>query len=103
MRVRPSPTVSASPGTRLRCTICQRFTRTVTASGRCEPCAGVLPLDFFPHRSEDSAGLARECAELGEHDWDVAAAQPCTCGQPHAVRICARCLQPEVPDCGGVA
>ena len=75
----------------------------MTPGGRCELCAGVLPLHFTPHQREDSAGLARECAELGEHDYDVAAAQPCTCGRPHAVRICARCLTTEVPDCGGVA
>jgi hypothetical protein len=39
-----------------------------------------------------------ECAELGEHDWDTTA-QPCECGQPHPLRICARCLRVDDSDC----
>lgn len=90
---------SASPA-RKRCGVCSRFARVLVAGGRCEPCAGVLPLDFTPQRrSEDRAALARECAELGEHDWDAGGVQPCPCGRPHPFRICARCLTPDIGEC----
>jgi hypothetical protein len=60
----------------------------------------VLPLDFTPRQAEeDRAGLARECAELGEHEWDDAGTEPCECGQPHPFRICARCLTPDTAGC----
>lgn len=90
---------SGSGSVPLRCCVCARFTKTTVAGGRCEPCAGVLPLDFTPTVGEDREGLARLCAELGEHEWDGAGTAPCPCGQPHPFRICARCLTPEVADC----
>jgi hypothetical protein len=54
-----------------------------------------------PRRLDDPGGLARLCAELGEHDWD-GGAQLCDCGAPHALRICARCLLVDDTECGPV-
>lgn len=96
----------------MRCSVCRRFARLLVADNRCEPCAGVLPLDFTPRPvaelpvpvAEPSMpmGLGRLCAELGQHDWDQAA-QPCDCGRPHPFRICARCLTPDESQCAGGA
>jgi len=88
---------------RIRCVVCRRFARLVVAGGRCESCAGVLPLDFTPPSVEDRDGLARECAERGDHEWDESGAQPCDCGRPHPFRVCVRCLEPDESGCVALA
>lgn len=93
---------SATSSGRLRCSVCKRFARVLVLDGRCEPCAGVLPLDFSPTPAAASAaasfGLARECVELGEHDWTTGT-EPCACGRPHEFRVCGRCLLPGSSEC----
>jgi hypothetical protein len=55
----------------------------------------------FAHQAEPAAQRPtrgeRECAELGEHDWDNTQ-ELCGCGL-HLVRVCARCLNPDTAGC----
>jgi hypothetical protein len=80
--------------------VCQKFASTLVAD-RCEPCAGVLPLDFTataPAEPQPGADQDWLCAELGGHELDDTG-ELCECGG-HRLRVCARCLRPEASDCG---
>jgi hypothetical protein len=88
MSVRPTRVPGASPA-------------TPTTRRRCEPCTGVLPLDFTPrHAAEQPGEMAQVCSELGEHDLD-SGSELCSCGR-HELRICARCLTPDESGCAAM-
>lgn len=57
--------------------------------------SGEHPMLRIPNPASVNAGRLPDpdCAALG-CEWDEGSA-PCTCGQPHAFRLCARCLTPD--------
>jgi hypothetical protein len=98
-RIRVPGASQVTRPTRNRCAVCGQFAKTLTPGRRCEPCAGVLPLEWpsRPLTGEPAEESAAVCAELGEHDRT--STQPCDCGQDHALPVCARCLVVDDAEC----
>jgi hypothetical protein len=45
-RLEPTPVPTPEGVTQTRCSWCRRFARLLPGETLCNPCAGVLPLDF---------------------------------------------------------